>query len=222
MTPAKRDNAVPLPLTPGHLKITFSCVHRSPGTCCRSPAHSLYKSWQAGSLHVDQSSQTVNLPLFFFPFFSHRSQTDLGGKQSVINPMGMFTVSSGIPMNQQRRIKGSENPVLQDIFERSSGSKNPLNLHLWQYFPQKTKKNPLDLRWNLCRCMITCICMVASPVPLFCFPCCHANRYLLIHTQMACGKSNFFFFASRFKYSHRRKTNVALTRGPTVHPAVGG
>lgn len=108
---------MPLPFTSpdlGLLKITFSRVHRSPGTCSRSPSHSLYKSWQAASLHVDQSSELL---IFLFSQKPDRPE----GKQLVINPMGMFTVSSGMPMNPPRSIKGWSQ-ILQDCCTKCSGS----------------------------------------------------------------------------------------------------
>lgn len=87
-----------------HLLPLTSVFWRSPfymfaAPTAPAPAHFLYKSWQAGSLHVDQSSELL---IFLFS----QKPDGPGGKQLVINPMGMFTVSSGMPMNPQWSIKG--------------------------------------------------------------------------------------------------------------------
>lgn len=58
-----------------------------------------------GRLSLSQCGPKFNLLLIFL---FDKQQTELAGKQSVINPMGMFTVSSGMPLNPQRSINGPD------------------------------------------------------------------------------------------------------------------
>lgn len=108
----------PLPAAPPDLGLLRSPFHVLAAPTAPAPAHSPNKSGQAGSLHGHQCSQLL---IFLFSQKPDRP----GGKQLVINPMGMFTVSSGMPMNPQWSINGMR-------FYRTAG-RNALALGVYTF-----------------------------------------------------------------------------------------
>lgn len=79
------------------------CLHLfNANTCSRSPPHPLALLDLTGRL--SPCGPKFNL-LLIFRF--DKTQTDLREKQLVINPMGMLTVSSGMPLSLQSSRNGS-------------------------------------------------------------------------------------------------------------------